>query len=49
MEATVFLFVNGRKIYQFKAKYSETKKTLSLGNISGDFSANKMKKPRLNV
>ena len=49
MEATVFLFVNGRKIYQFKAKYSETKKTLCLGDISGDVSANKMKKPGLNV
>ena len=49
MEATVFLFVNGRKIYQFKAKYSETKKTLCLGDISGDFSANKMKKARLNL
>ena len=26
MEAAAFLFVNGRKTYQFKAKYSETKK-----------------------
>ena len=40
-----FLFVNATKIYQFKAKDSEIKKyPLCLGNISGDFSANKMKK-----
>ena len=40
-----FLFVNAKKIYQFKAKDSEIKNyPLRLGNISGDFSANKMKK-----
>ena len=40
-----FLFVNATKIYQFKAKDSETKKKypLCLGNIS-DFSANNMNK-----
>ena len=44
-----FLFVNATKIYQFKAKDSEIKKyPLCLGNISGDFSANNMKKIRLN-
>ena len=45
MGATVFLFVNATKIYQFKAKDSEIKKyLLCLGNISGVFSANIMKK-----
>ena len=40
-----FLFVNATKTYQFKAKYSETKKyPLCLGNISGNFSANNVKK-----
>ena len=40
-----FLFVNVTKIYQFKAKDSEIKKyPLCLGNISGDFSANNIKK-----
>ena len=39
------LFVNATKIYHFKAKHSETKKhPLYLGNISGYFSANNMKK-----
>ena len=43
-----FLFVNATKIYQFKAKDSEIKKyPLCLGNISGDFSANNMKKNRI--
>ena len=42
-----FLFVNATKIYQFKAKESEiTKYPLCLGNISGDFSANNMKKKK---
>ena len=41
-----FLFFNAPKIYQFKAKDSE-KKNLCLGNISGDFSANNMKKTEL--
>ena len=40
-----FLFVNTTKIYQFKAKEFEIKiYSLCLGNISGDFSANNMKK-----
>ena len=43
-----FLFVNATKIYQFKAKGSEKKYPLCLGNISGDFSANNMKKTGLN-
>ena len=43
------LFVNATKIYQFKAKNSEIKKyLLCLGNISGNFSANNMKKAGLN-
>ena len=37
-----------QKIHQVKAKDSEIKiYLLGLGNISGDFSANKMKKPGL--
>ena len=44
-----FLAISSTKIYQFKAKESEIKKyPLCLGNISGDFSVNKMKKPGLN-
>ena len=40
-----FLFVKATKIYQFKTKDSEIKKyLLCLGNISGVFSANNMKK-----
>ena len=40
-----FLFVNSTKVYQFKAKDSEIKQyPLCLGNISGDFWANNMKK-----
>ena len=39
-----FLFANATKIYQFKAKDSKIKKyLLCLGNVSGDFSANKLK------
>ena len=43
---TYLLFVNTTKIYQLKAKDSEIKKNypLCLGNTSGDFSVNKMKK-----
>ena len=42
-----FLFVNATKIYQFKAKDSETKKyLLRLGNISKNFTAINMKKNR---
>ena len=44
-----FSFVNATTIYQFKTKNSEMKKhPLCLGNISGDFSANNMKKAGLN-
>ena len=40
-----FFFVSSTKIYQFKAIDSEIRKyLLRLGNISGDFSANIMKK-----
>ena len=43
-----FLFGNPIKMYQFKAKDSETKKyPLCLGNASGDFSVNNMKKNRI--
>ena len=43
------VFVNAKKIYQFKAKSSEIKDhTLYLGNISKDFTINNMKKIRLN-
>ena len=43
---TYLLFVNTTKIYQLKVKDSEIKKNypLCLGNTSGDFSVNKMKK-----
>ena len=41
----VFFFVDATKTYQFKAEDSEIKNyPLCLGNISGDFSANNMKK-----
>ena len=44
-ESNNFLFVNATKIYQFNAKDSEIKKyLLCLGNFSGDFSTNNMKK-----
>lgn len=40
-----FLYANGVKIYQFKAKYFERKPyPLSLGNISEDFTVSNMKK-----
>ena len=44
MEATVFLFVTATKIYKFKAKDSGKRSPLCEGNISGDFSANNMKR-----
>ena len=46
-----FLFVNAKKIHQLKAKDSEIKKKhpLCLGNISGDFSANKFKKKKSRI
>ena len=44
-----FSFVNATKIYQFKVKDSEMKKhPLCLGNVSVDFSANKIIKTGLN-
>ena len=45
------LFVNTTKIYQLKAKDSEIKKNypLCLGNTSGDFSVNKMKKKKQKI
>ena len=44
MEKTV-IFVNGRKIYKFKAKCSEIVATpLCLGNISKDCSVDNIKK-----
>ena len=43
--STSFLFVNATKIYQYKSKDSEIKLyPLCLGNISGDFSTNNIKK-----
>ena len=43
-----FLFVNARKIYQFKAKNSEIKDyALCLGNISKDFTIKNMTKTEL--
>ena len=43
-----FLFVNATKIYQFKAKNSETKDyPLCLGNISKDFTINNLEKTGL--
>ena len=44
-----YLFVSGTKIHKFKAKVSEiVASPLCLGNISKDFSVNKMKKTGLN-
>ena len=41
------LFVNTTKLYQFKAKDSEIKEyPLILGNISNDFTTNKIKKKK---
>ena len=41
--------VNATKVYQSKAKDSETEQyPLCLGDFSGDFSANNMKKSGLN-
>ena len=43
--ANSYLFVNGTKIYKFKAKDSEiVTSPLCLGNISEDWSADNMKK-----
>ena len=43
MGATVSYLLMLQKMYQFKAKDSEKKHPLCLGNISGDFSANNIK------
>ena len=43
--ANSYLFVNGREIYKFKAKYSEILASpLCLGKISKDWSTDNMKK-----
>ena len=48
-EANSYLFVNGTEIYKFKAKDSEIVATpLALGNISKDWSTDKMKKTGFN-
>ena len=48
-ESNSFIFVNGIKIHQFKAKDSEMKVYhLCFGNISKDFSVDNMKKIGLN-
>ena len=45
-----YLFVNGKEIHKFKAKYSEIVATpLCLGNISKDWSVDNMKKQDLMV
>ena len=47
--ANSYLFVNGTEIYKFKAKDSEILATpLCLGNISKDWSVDKMKKTGFN-
>ena len=47
--ANTYLFVNGTKIYKFKAKDSEIIATpLCLGNISKDWSVDNMKDAGLN-
>ena len=48
--ANSYLFMNGTEIYKFKAKDSEIVATpLCLGNISKDWSVDKMKKQDLMV
>ena len=47
--ANGYLFLNGKEIYEFKAKHSEIAASpLCLGNISKDFSVDNMKKTGLN-
>ena len=47
--ANSYLFVNGREIYKFKAKYSEILASPScLGKISKDWSTDNMKKTGFN-
>ena len=49
MEATVFCYVKGIKMYQFRTKSSETTAyLLCLVNISKDFTRDNMKKTKLN-
>ena len=46
--ANSYFFVNGTKIYKFKAKDSETAASpLCLGNISKDWSTDNMKKKQV--
>ena len=42
-----FLFVNAKKVYQFKVKKKSEIKALCLGNISKDFTINNLKKAGL--
>ena len=45
----IYLFVNGKEIHKFKAKYFEiVASPLCLGNISKDFSVDNMKKTGFN-
>ena len=47
--ANSYLFVNGKEVNKFKAKYSEIVATpLCLGNISKDWSVDNMKKTGFN-
>ena len=46
--ANSYLFVNGTKIYKFKAKDLIVASPLCLGNISNGWSSNNMKKTGLN-
>ena len=47
--ANSYLFVNGTEIYKFKAKYSEiVVRAICLGNISKDWSVDKMKRTGFN-
>ena len=47
--ANSYLFVNGKEVHKFQAKDFETVATpLCLGNVSKDWSAEKMKKTGLN-
>ena len=47
--ANSYLFINGRKIYKFKAKDSKIAATpFSLGNISKDWTVDNMKNAELN-
>ena len=47
-ESNSYLFVNGKEIIKFKAKYSIVASPLCLGNISKDWSRSNIKKTGLN-